>query len=104
MPESARFHPTFLYESLWNLMAFFLLSWLSRRYSASLRKGDLALIYLVLYPLGRFLAELQRPDAWMWQGMPVAQIVSVALMAVSGLLLLWRHGVFGGQRRSTAGT
>jgi hypothetical protein len=37
--------------------------------------------------------------------MPVAQIVSVALMAVSGLLLLWRHGVFGGgQRRSTAGT
>jgi len=99
LPESTRFHPTFLYESLWNLLAFFLLSYVSRRFGDQLRRGDLALFYLILYPLGRFLAELQRPDAWLWQGMPVAQIVSVGLMAVCGLLLLWRHGVFGGGRR-----
>jgi len=54
------FHPTFLYESLWNLgLATFLL-WLDRR--GRLPKGALALVYFIGYALARFALELLRTD------------------------------------------
>lgn len=93
MPPEARFHPTFLYESLWNLLAFFVLMFIADRWSDRLRKGDLALMYLVLYPIGRYLVELQRPDAWTAGGVPVAQMFAVAAIVVASLWLLFRHGV-----------
>lgn len=93
LPEETRFHPTFLYESLWNLLAFFVLSYAASAWSDHLRKGDLALLYLILYPIGRYFAELQRPDAWVagGTGIPVAQIVSVLCVLGGALGLLWRH-------------
>jgi phosphatidylglycerol:prolipoprotein diacylglycerol transferase len=94
LPESARFHPTFLYESLWNLLVFFVLMYIARHWEDRLRDGDVALLYLILYPLGRYFAEVQRPDAWTAGGIPVAQIVSVLTMLAAALWLLARHDVF----------
>lgn len=98
-PPTTRFHPSFLYESLWCLLVFFVLSYASHYWSEKLRRGDLVLLYLILYPLGRILVEFQRPDAWTIAGMPTAQLISLALMTGSAVLLLWRHGVFGGDTR-----
>lgn len=90
-PESTRFHPSFLYESLWSLLSFFVLSFIAHRWDDRLRPGDVVLLYLILYPMGRYLVELQRPDAWTWAGIPVAQLVSVVCVVAAALALIWRH-------------
>ena len=97
LPADTRFHPTFLYESLWSLLVFFILAYAAHHWDERLRKGDLVLMYLILYPLGRILVEFQRPDAWTVAGLPVAQLISLVLMSGSAIALLWRHGVFGGR-------
>ncbi len=96
-PVDARFHPTFLYESIWSLLTFLVLMYVAHHWDEKLRTGDLVLLYLVMYPVGRILVEFQRPDAWVVFGLPVAQLISLLLVFVSALLLLWRHGVFGGR-------
>lgn len=93
LPEDTLFHPTFLYESLWNLLAFFCLAYIANRWIHRLRAGDIALMYVILYPTGRYLAEMQRPDAWLAAGIPVAQLISVVAILAASFLLLWRHGV-----------
>ena len=93
LPDEVRFHPTFLYESLWNLLVFFILLYIVRQWPERLRKGDVALAYLILYPVGRYLVELQRPDAWTTAGVPVAQILAVLTVVAVSLWLLVRHGV-----------
>ena len=57
---SATFHPTFLYESLYNLLVVAVLVRVGA--TRRLRPGSLALLYLVLYGAGRFLLELLRTD------------------------------------------
>jgi prolipoprotein diacylglyceryl transferase len=57
--DVATFHPTFLYESLWNLALVGLILWVDRRRPA---RGTLALVYLAGYGLGRLLIELLRTD------------------------------------------
>jgi phosphatidylglycerol:prolipoprotein diacylglycerol transferase len=89
MPADTRFHPTFLYESLWNLLGFGLLLTLALRFDKRLREGDLLAGYLIWYPLGRFWIELFfRPDAWVWGALPTASIISLIaiLLGVSGLV------------------
>ncbi len=58
--ESETFHPTFLYESLWNAALVLLLVRLDRR--GSMPRGALILVYAVGYGIGRFLVELLRID------------------------------------------
>ncbi len=58
--DSATFHPTFLYESLWNIGLVLLLVRLDRR--RTLPRGALILVYAVGYGVGRFLIELLRID------------------------------------------
>jgi phosphatidylglycerol:prolipoprotein diacylglycerol transferase len=94
LPADTNFHPTFLYESLWCLLMFFVLSYVSHYWGDKLRNGDIALLYLVLYPLGRSIVELQRPDAWLIGGIPAAQIFAVLSMFLASLALLARHGMF----------
>jgi phosphatidylglycerol:prolipoprotein diacylglycerol transferase len=57
------FHPTFLYESLWNLATFGALFYLNRRYRDRLLPGELLNLYFIFYPVGRFLMELVRLDS-----------------------------------------
>jgi prolipoprotein diacylglyceryl transferase len=58
--EFATFHPTFLYESLWNLALAGVLLLVERR--GSLRRGTLFALYLAGYGTMRFLLELIRTD------------------------------------------
>jgi prolipoprotein diacylglyceryl transferase len=56
------FHPTFLYESIWNVLVCLLLLWVARRPSERLKAGDIFLIYVSLYSAGHFLVESLRVD------------------------------------------
>lgn len=90
-PDATRFHPLFLYESLWNFAGFGLIFWISRRFA--LKDGDIALLYLVWYPLGRFFIEFLRTDSWFFPGTPfnvVHILCAIAVIAASATLYL-RH-------------
>jgi phosphatidylglycerol:prolipoprotein diacylglycerol transferase len=91
LPESTRFHPTFLYESIWNFLSFLVLIYVARRFEARLRRGDVFLLWCILYPVGRFLVEFQRPDAWMMGPLATAQVVSLVAAVVATLILVYRH-------------
>ncbi|MDN4173077.1 prolipoprotein diacylglyceryl transferase [Nocardioides sp. SOB77] len=58
--DQATFHPTFLYECLWNLAAFALVVWLDRRFR--LGHGRVAALYVMAYTLGRGWIEMLRID------------------------------------------
>ncbi|MEB3290827.1 MAG: prolipoprotein diacylglyceryl transferase [Leptolyngbya sp.] len=92
-PTTTRFHPLFLYESGWNLLGFALLVWIARRFEKQLKPGDLALAYLIWYPLGRFFIEFLRTDSWFFPGTPfnVVHILSIAAVTIAGLALYHRH-------------
>lgn len=57
-----RFHPTFLYESLWNVAIGILLLWCSRHFWRSWLPGTLTLLYVAAYSLGRFALENLKVD------------------------------------------
>jgi prolipoprotein diacylglyceryl transferase len=59
-PDAATFHPTFLYESLWNFALCAFIIWVGRRYPSM--KGRLIAVYFAGYGLMRFLLELIRTD------------------------------------------
>jgi phosphatidylglycerol:prolipoprotein diacylglycerol transferase len=88
---STRFHPTFLYESLWSLGAFLILYNLHARLPSKLRNGDVFVLYIVLYSLGRFLVEFFRPDAWTIGGLATAQWIGLAGMVGGVTILVLRH-------------
>jgi len=90
-PLTTRFHPTFLYESLGNLVNFAIVMYVSRRFAKRLRDGDLILLYGVLYPVLRFLIEFQRPDAWKISGVATAQWIAIGSILLCGGLLIYRH-------------
>ena len=92
-PESIRFQPLFLYESLWNLFGFALIFWISRRFEDRLLPGDLFLLYLIWYPMGRFALEFLRTDSWFFAGTPIntVHLLSFAAVTISALILVWRH-------------
>jgi phosphatidylglycerol:prolipoprotein diacylglycerol transferase len=99
LPETARFHPTFLYESIWNFLMFLTLMYVGRRYEDRLLKGDIFLLWAILYPLGRFFVEFQRPDAWMIGPLAAAQLFSIVAIFVAAVILVYRHRF----RRRTVG-
>ena len=59
-PDIGLYHPTFLYESLWNLGAALVLLWAGKRFA--LRNGRLFALYVVLYTAGRGWIEMMRVD------------------------------------------
>jgi phosphatidylglycerol:prolipoprotein diacylglycerol transferase len=88
------FHPTFLYESLWNLMVFALLMTLFFQDLSGKRRlkiGTLALVYLVAYSLGRVWIEGLRTDSLMLGPLRIAQLVSIfaILLGLAGLAWLY---------------
>jgi prolipoprotein diacylglyceryl transferase len=88
--EFATFHPTFLYESLYNLAVVAALLRVDAR--RRLRPGSLALLYLVLYGAGRFLLELLRTDTtFRLLGLSRNAYVSLALVLGAGAWLLLRE-------------
>jgi phosphatidylglycerol:prolipoprotein diacylglycerol transferase len=85
------YHPLFLYESLWNLANMFLLIWISRRYADRLKDGDIFLIYLLVYPIGRFLLDFLRLDASLVAGININQTIMAVVAAFAAIALYWRH-------------
>jgi phosphatidylglycerol:prolipoprotein diacylglycerol transferase len=86
------FHPTFLYESLWNAGAFLLLYFVLRR-RLERAPGALFLAYLGIYSLGRFWVEGLRTDSLMLGSLRIAQLVSVGAVVVAavGIPILLRR-------------
>ena len=89
--NQAYYHPTFLYESIWNLANMALLLWLSRHFKNHFKSGDVFLIYLVTYPLGRFLLEFLRLDSSQLAGINANQALMLVVMVAASLILGWRH-------------
>ncbi len=90
-PETTRFHPLFLYESLSGAIGAIVLIWLGYHARARLRPGDLLLVFFIWYGIVRFVLETFRSDNWLFYGIPVAQLVSLAFIIPAALILLWRH-------------
>jgi phosphatidylglycerol:prolipoprotein diacylglycerol transferase len=84
------YHPLFLYESIWNLANMAVLLWLGRRFPDKLKKGDLFLIYLIIYPFGRFMLEFLRLDASQVAGLNANQTVMLVVGVASTILLILR--------------
>jgi hypothetical protein len=91
LPETTRFHPLFLYESLSGVLGLLVLVWLGFHARKRLRPGDLLLVFFIWYAVVRFVLETFREGNWTFFGVPVAQIVSVLFIVAAGLILLWRH-------------
>jgi len=81
--EGLSYHPTFLYESLWNAVVFLILLWMFGR--RSLPDGIVAMSYLVLYSLGRFFIEGLRTDSLMLGPLRIAQVVSIGAIILGGI-------------------
>jgi phosphatidylglycerol---prolipoprotein diacylglyceryl transferase len=99
-PPETRFHPTFLYESLWSLGVLGILLWLERRWPHRLRRGDTFLLYGILYSVGRFWIEDLRVDKLCTGGiggmsctdsMSTARLTSIVLITVCGALFVGRR-------------
>ncbi len=89
--QYATFQPLFLYELIWNLLNMVFLLFMSRRFSGWLKDGDILLMYLIGYPMGKFFLEFMRLDSPRFGTINVNQIVMLVVALVSGLLLFWRH-------------
>jgi phosphatidylglycerol---prolipoprotein diacylglyceryl transferase len=86
------FHPTFLYESIWNILVFSLLIYLffwGLRHRERFKVGTLTIVYAIAYSLGRFWIEGLRMDSLMLGPLRMAQVISLILVAI-GLLALAR--------------
>ena len=82
------YHPTFLYESVWNLCGFVLLHFLSkhRKYD-----GQIALCYAAWYGLGRCLIEGLRMDSLYWGSFRVSQVLAGISCVVAVIVLIWQQ-------------
>lgn len=90
------FHPTFLYESLWNLMVFAILMSLfvwGLKPNSKLKTGTLFLVYLVAYSCGRFWIEGLRMDSLMLGPLRIAQVISLVQITVGVAGLIWLYGL-----------
>lgn len=82
------YHPTFLYESVWNLAGLVLLHFWSkkRRYD-----GQIALGYAAWYGLGRTWIEGLRMDSLYWGDFRVSQVLAAASCLVATAVLIYQH-------------
>ncbi|MEM6449516.1 MAG: prolipoprotein diacylglyceryl transferase [Cyanobacteria bacterium P01_D01_bin.105] len=94
--EFEYFHPTFLYESLWNLGVFALLLALffwGVRNPSKFRAGTLFLVYMIAYSAGRLWIEGLRTDSLMVGPLRIAQLVSLMGIALGWAGLIWTYGM-----------
>jgi len=92
--ETTRFHPLFLYESVSGIVGMLVLVYLGSRAFGWRRPGDLLFLFFIWYGIVRFALETLRLNNWTFFGIPTAQLVSIAFIAigVTGLILRRRFG------------
>ena len=86
--QTEYYHPTFLYESVWNLCGFVLLHFLSKRRKYD---GQIALCYAAWYGLGRCLIEGLRMDSLYWGSFRVSQVLAGISCVAAVIVLIWQH-------------
>ena len=86
--EGIYYHPTFLYESIWDILGFIILITIRKH----LRVGETFTLYLIWYSIGRFFVEGLRTDSLMLTShIRVAQLVSVILIIIGLVILIYRR-------------
>jgi phosphatidylglycerol---prolipoprotein diacylglyceryl transferase len=78
------YHPTFLYESIYCLIAFIIIRLIIKY--IPLKVGQSALLYVILYSIGRFFIEGLRMDSLMFFGLKTAQLVSI-IAIIAGIIM-----------------
>ncbi len=84
--EENFFHPTFLYESIWDLLVFVILIFLFKK---NPRPGLLIGNYLILYSIGRFFIQPLRIDSLMWGSFRIDQLTALSFMALGILFIFY---------------
>ena len=79
------YHPTFLYESLWNLVGFIAIHFLSKKRKYD---GQVALYYVAWYGLGRAMIEGLRTDSLWWGNFRVSQVLAAGTCVIAVVMLL----------------
>lgn len=82
------YHPTFLYESIWNLLVCGLLVFILLKKRES-EDGIVLGGYMILYSIGRFFIEGLRTDSLMFLGLRIAQIISIMGIILGIMLIIW---------------
>ncbi|MFB5088674.1 prolipoprotein diacylglyceryl transferase [Psychrobacillus sp. PGGUH221] len=83
------YHPTFLYESVWNIIGVIILISLRK---VNLRRGEIFLLYIIWYSVGRFFIEGMRTDSLYLIGdLRTAQVVSLLGIVIALILLVYRR-------------
>ena len=88
--EYIQVHPTFLYESLWNVGVLLFLFWFRKRKKFN---GEVFLMYLIGYGLGRIWIEGLRTDQLLLPvvGLPVSQLLSGCFVVGCTILVVWKR-------------
>jgi len=87
--NGAYYHPTFLYESVWNFLGFALLIGLRR---VNFGRGEIFLSYVIWYSIGRFFVEGMRTDSLMLTDfLRMAQVISIGLILLAVVLWIYRR-------------
>lgn len=82
------YHPTFLYESVWNMVGFLLLHFLSKKRQYD---GQMALGYAAWYGLGRCFIEGLRVDSLWWGPFRVSQVLAGVTCVAALAVLAWQY-------------
>ena len=91
-----RFHPTFFYESMWNLATCIVLVYLTWRYRDKLIPGIATCIYFISYSTIRFLLDFIRLDSPMAGSLTIAQVVAIFIVVASAGAIVWRVKTYKG--------
>ena len=86
--DGVTYHPTFLYESFWNMVVFIFLLVL-RRYNPL--RGEVFLSYVITYSIGRFFVEGMRTDSLYIGEIRVAHLISILLVVGTVALIVYRR-------------
>jgi prolipoprotein diacylglyceryl transferase len=101
--DAASFHPTFLYESIWDVLVCLILLFVARRFANSLKNGDIFLLYVCLYSVGRFFVETLRVDPAFLIGDFRGNLFVASVLALTfALILFLRHAGTGRDRKRPA--
>lgn len=84
--DGKRYHATFLYESVGNFLIFLFLMKYIRKYQK--KKGQVVLLYAILYGIVRFFVEGLRTDSLMFLGIRVSQILSLVAVIVGSIIFV----------------
>ena len=89
--DVSKYHPLFLYESLFNLILSFCLWKADRSESVKLKQGSHFLIYLIAYPTARFFLEFLRLDTAQVGGINMNQVIMAITAVTAGIILIIRE-------------